>query len=1250
MTTPLTGFYPTQMAINRLLTASATLVCRAMDSDDIATRHNAFTDYTLALIFSATGHRPVIDPVHSMKLFDLERGWILINDKVVHEDRAWRLCALPPIACRQIQHYLDYLPRLAAWLGRNPQHYDARDQVLGLIDGEEACPFFFYLDMSKKDPIQSIRPGEMKDRWEHYWRLPLNFLRHVAATNLSTYPGQARWAQIQLGHTTGTDHPFGVSASEAADEVLAQIGNHTEVCMNSLGWQDLRSAIRFPKHYDAPVLPTTAQLPNKVFGSDRRKLERKKRHTRNSQIVREAMAEAGIENSNLIQLEQLKKAQDHIVRSKTGSQINVCLRLFRRYINRLPGGKKLLKDLDLQRVITIENSPFHETTLTAYQQAEQLRRLFSQQLDRCYNLQEPFDERAQVARIIISAALFGGLASQAFLQTLPQALTRGTYQYKKLLFLDLPVSDDPQGPVFRWFPDAISQALITGLFDQCITSDKHWTPVNVQTPLKKQLEELQIEIPSVKDSWPYLAQTAQALNVLEFPGHIAAILDGRTNAVSIPLQQWVRFQSGKALKNNETSKPSITLISPPLARPAHHPAKKLQKQNRQFLRVLTELLSQADISQPYGNTKRSNAQKKELTRLLDQQFVQQQRDWSQLTLLLVAWCLHLCQHGTRAKKNIAFNTVKKYVPMVARALLPNEIKADFLSMDADDYESLYLDIIETLPPERKDDVAGRLYEFHHFLIQAYSAEELSWACIFRASSGGKVNYFADANIVSEEEYLAIQDTIAKHPDLNVRTKIQYQVLLLLGYRFGLRFSEAFHLQHRDIQQFDDEILLSVRSNIYGDLKTTAAQRIVPLLEKLSGQERTALEQLIQATGSWADADDQAALMASGRNDRTLIDKNEAAAHLSLFIKEITGDAKLRFHHLRHSWATRFYAYHYQGSNPAVTASKSTDNTQWNRFIGLHHTRYPLASIATALGHIDEATTLTSYVHSVDLGVQRPELFSEHKISFKAIAYALGVSHESVRQKARRSRLLIPSKKIPVPNVSLKARPNTVSLGQLTQQSTSVTPWLIEQVLLRARETGHSHEQLAREFFLTAPQLESIFTAASAVEAASGFEFYQIELQYNTNLLLSPSERAVLLQENLKQKSYSRQNDNMLTALKEKHQFIEQLDETDKTSLSDALAAWCITLKNNVNITNDNSHLQKLNYLYNSFLPEVKIELKEAAPYKSPGKNITRRANSYKIIQKPSGLINTSQMLNRILFVTATYFDIKNKQQDSQKGP
>lgn len=1237
----MTGHYPAPRTIERLIDASSLLINKAMDSDDLAVRHNSFIDYVLALVFCATGHRPVIDPIHSQKLFDLERGWILINDKVVHEERAWRISALPPIACEQLQHYLEYLPRLAAWLDCSTQTYPARDQVQGLLNGKESIPFFFYLDTDKKEIIQSITPGQMRDRWLRYWKLPLNFLRHVAASELAISSGQPRLTQIQLGHSAGTDHAFGVAATESVTQVMSEVRDHAENFMQTLGWKALRSPVRMPKNHKLSV-PASLPAPQKLFGSDMRKLRRKKNHVDNSATVRAAIKEITVQDQPLLRLEQLEKIQAEVIASAPSTQRNACLRLLYRFISRLQGGKALLKELAQHRELELEPSPFIADSLAAYQKAEQLRRSFLDYLDVSYDSRTASLDSNRIAEIILSASLFGGLATPQLLQALPKALLNHTYQLNNQLFLDLPLSDKAQSPIFRWFPDQVSQLLIHG-FHTYGAKSKAGLPKadRIQQQLGKLLRTLGTS--SEQNVWQLLSAIAKSVNIMELPGHTCAILDGRIASVSVPLAQWVRVQSGKALETASQEQAS-QLIEPPFAKPINLAAGHTAKQVREFLRQLISILSTAADQQARGNSKRSTVQKKQLEKLLKHNFVENSSQWSQPTMLVIAWALHLCRHGTRAKKNLAFNTIKKYVPMVARALLLIVPEKSFLDLEGDEFESLYLEIIEAQAPNRKEDIAGRLYEFHHFLIQAYAIESPAWCEIFRASGNRTNTYFADANIVSESEYLAVLDAIVGCQQLSIRQRLQYQVMLILGYRFGLRFGEAFRLQYRDIQHFEDVMLITVRNNIYGDLKSSAAQRIVPLLETLRDQEQDALSQLIQSSATHWEANPHAALMTSDSNLKILSDKTKTAAHLNQALKEITGDSRMRYHHLRHSWATRFYALHYSADVPHPLASQSTCWQHWSEFIGLHQTRYPLSSLATALGHLDESTTLASYVHSSDASYSDRALPDGLKISHKATAYALYISHDAAKQKSSRSTLFKLSDVIPQPAISLQPRPTTFTPANLASENNSVTPKIVERILLRARQTGYSANEIAREFLVHVDLVMSVINCAARVEQESGFDFYMVEICYNDKLAIHPDRRKYILRNKQKQKSYKQQDENILRLLDDKHALIENLTDSDKQQLTDALRVWVKTLQGKYNFINDEYSVEALTFLFEKTFPEIDTSARPANTRKLPEKSTIRKEASYQVTRKLGGEITTQQMLDRLMFVLATYVEVLDSEE------
>lgn len=142
-----------------------------------------------------------------------------------------------------------------------------------------------------------------------------------------------------------------------------------------------------------------------------------------------------------------------------------------------------------------------------------------------------------------------------------------------------------------------------------------------------------------------------------------------------------------------------------------------EKDSRVFMRLLRQLINQAASTPSAGNQKLSTTKKRKLEQLIKEDVIPKQKSMPQLAMLLMAWAMHLCKFGTRSKKDIAFSTVDKYVCMVARALLNTMTNIDFLSLGADAYENYYLEILESQPEHRREDVAGRLYEFHCFYLK-----------------------------------------------------------------------------------------------------------------------------------------------------------------------------------------------------------------------------------------------------------------------------------------------------------------------------------------------------------------------------------------------------------------------------------------------------------------------------------------------------------------------------------------------------
>lgn len=1261
----LSGYYPTRESINKLVIETAEKVKIAMQQQNIAVRHNAFTDYTLALLFCATGHRPIQDPIQSQKYFDIEHGWMLICDKVVHEDRAWRIVALPKIACDQLRFYAEYLPRLIGSLAQLKDSNDLIYQLNSLTAGDEKIPYFFYLNEANPTQIINITPSAMLKRWESHWKFPLNFLRHIAATELLHSSKRADLVQIQLGHIVGLSHPFGKTSTESVKSVLEKISPHIEQFMSNLGWKALRSPVRSLSSNFA-AKQTNKTISQMELGHTKRIRAREKRRESAAPIVKKVLKEILGETMRLPNRDEFNQISQEILDQAYEQRLatNHCIKLLERYIRAFKGGKALLRQVERIRELEPEASPFYENSVADYKNTVRIRQSFLDYLNRSANSAIEPTKELRIAEIIFSASLFGGLADQHKLSKLSTSLSISTYQYNKDVFIDIPLKDADEGPVFRWFPDKVSLALILGFYE--LKPQKYSRGKSITSYLKALSNELGLEN---KDTLELLAQIAASGLVFEAPGHISACLSGNITTVSLPLPQWIRFQSSLALqpkpefaldsdieaaiRQNSNNSGSTWLAGIPLSQSKETPT---YAELKEFNTLLSKLFIQSDSLPAEKNISVSKAAKQALVKAIKKDFSSVQvRQWPAMCLAIVSWTVHLCERGTRHTKDIAFSTVRTYVFMVFGALKRIQPTGNYFSFDESSYEELYLRAIESSPENSRLNLAGRLFEFHSYLVDAFAVEEPAWSSVFSGAGQGKQISYADANMVSETEYLYIIETIQADSTLSIRLKAQYIVLFIFGYRFGLRFSEALRIQYRDVQADTSAVCLNVHNSIFGDTKSAAGIRMVPLLEKMTRLETDALQQVLDYSEIHFQTDEQAPLMAEQQGGRNLINRFICARDIGMYLKALTGDNKLRYHHLRHSWATRMYAYHaesnFKNSKKNIIKSSVID-LFWQDFVGEHDCQYPLRSIAAAIGHSSETTTLEYYIHSIGEASHNTINLEDYAISTLAYSYALAINHGTVRARLSRQSLFVISSKIPHPDIKLIKPPKCRIHNQVSQLDCTLSLVETDWLLRRMSETQQDIEQLASQLMLDQNETRKALKLAAQMERESGFEFYRSDFLNKKNLI---DEIYILPLVNFFAEENKRVTDLLLLI----EDTINNLDSLQIDTLKKGLEIWRKTLHNpsKNNVVADQEELEILVESINLIAPSVKHSTITSETYlqnsveESNGESVkkisiplarektkTRKNNRVVVKFKPAADIKTNQSLCRVLFIVGVHLD------------
>lgn len=1119
---PVVGFYPSAKTLQILIAESIHHVENSIrNRASLAERHNAFTDYCLLLLFFSTGHRPILDSFQSIDKFDLEEKWLLICDKVIAEERAWRLVALPTLAAQQITTYLNYLPKLAAWIAQEDSGSSIANEIQRLAFGDNKdMPLFFYLKPDLRS-WQQVKPTDLKSRCNDFWPLPLNFSRRIVANELLERCQRTDWVQIQLGHMDGIDHPLGRTSTQSVRDTLTNIRLHIDAAVEDQGWKLIKAPLRMPGFGPIAHTVLTEEIRRVPLGDKLRSNKRKKQQQVAADLIRNITNGFTKNNPiNNLTSDQFNELIMEIISQSTkeGVSSNRCLRLFYRYISRVARHSGAFYRQARIRTIELEASPFLEESVSEYKELIVIRNKFLLYLDKQGRAEIEPNRATRIAEIIIASALFSGIADQRRLRALHVALSSAIYRLEDYLFVDIPLKKAADRPVFRLFPEPISSELIIGLY---------------KLPIGKRLPGEQSIIGAIKrvlrqagkeSSKPYdtLSKLSSTGLTFEVPGYVASVLQGKNPSVSLPLAPFTRVVTNKSLvipaeDMDQSSTPQKQTWAPDIryATSQPHPGEPAE-----FISTLNEAITTSWKIDLTGNKNPSTKRKQNLSAELRNRF-RNASSWSCLSLCIVSWAAHLCRFGTINLTDLAYSTIDTYVRIVSKPLTKLVKFKDFLSLDDIAFEELYARALLFKPASQRSYLAGRLLEFHHFLVEHYGVEMPDWSALLATTGTKSEQTYADANFVTFEEYQLALKCIKRDNQLTELNKIQYSALVIFGYRFNLRFSEAYHLQYRDIQYDDalNEMYLVIRNDIFGEVKSQAGSRIIPLLENLTDMEREILRGIIAFGYSIFENDPLAPLMAATPESRTLISRDKAAPYLNTLLRQITGDNSLRFHHLRHGWATRTVNYmdatgrmHLSDNSPSFIETFITDDA-WTQFVGTEPNGHPLRSISTAIGHADEFTTVASYVHCIDMVSAKIHAMLSPKITDHASAYCLQAAHATIRRRRSRqhkngNNTLAANKriakKIPTPSVEVKDRTEPCVFSATPYQKQQLSLLELELLLRRYGTTVASVEKISHQLFIDKHSAENSISIAGKIERDSGYTRYGFENRIKDPLLNTSS--------------------------------------------------------------------------------------------------------------------------------------------------
>lgn len=1077
----------------------AMMQCKGAKSvAEIIVAHNYYAGYSFLMLLACTGHRPANPYTFGIQSLDTENGWMIISDKITSPPTRFRLTPLPPLALKQLGNYLVHLRNLSWKLhSENPE---LADKIAMLVEApaHPLIPLFFRLDADLS--VSAIDATAIEKKYG--WPFECNACRHFLATGLRKHGVLSEHIAVLLGHVGAGQFGFGkfsaLSPQAWKEKILPALG----LLLEEQGWASIAGITHLrwtgARESRRRFLPSPTALD--CFAKARKHITETKS---DREIVRQAFDAAKQntppERPREVFLEAFRNeimARSLDAPDRLGERLNFHVRFIRLHRNALnpisiPGWAA-----DMQG----EDSPLAPEMLALANCAgrfrDAARSVFREKLDA--------DLHMDVALVMISSILFGGLLRKNLVEQIPDRLNSGVRWFEGYLWMDF---DDPKsGGVRRWFADPVTALLIARLCtrpEACQAAGGAILRKAIIGLLERMGQGLQ-ENAGV-NSLDGLIEISKAYFTLRLPGLLRAYAVGEVGSASLAEGCWLRLLSGRPLAGGQEEDPGER------ERDSIQPLRQTSrdvKSARAGIRAIFDAIRDAFSASGSGATNRKGARKNSLTKLIGslERIATANPDMPQIVSAVLSWTNHLATEGSVVVRKPAIGTIYSYVTDIARPLVEFCSEVDFFELNEAELTDIYQRVIDYGSKNNRASRANSLRWFHEYCEEEFDITELDWGDVAPGLTSGKAK--VSANLVTFPEYCAAKSLIAHHPQLDMRDRQMHLAALILLYRCGLRLGELLRLTVSDLV-FQGNGIMLVRNGIYGKTKTRAGIRQVPWLGGLSEEEKSVIGQLIEQRRVIADGDPWCALFGVAEESRTL----EVRLHLSRTLTEtlrfVTGDPAIKIHHLRHGAGTSALAL----ALSAGRAGKVAENvSNWfgckeeqdvaSGFRKFHlgqpePTRRIVYAISQALGHTSPRTTCWHYGHLLDISLYEQvaklaplkniEVAGLSGMSQNAIGVAVFKNPDSTPAELALGWLLKDARNLE-PLTRLADQPATAVLPSKAPIQPLTSPKLAHNILMDLSAGFHAG-QVAGRYGREESEIQAINAAARKVEKITGYRAY-----------------------------------------------------------------------------------------------------------------------------------------------------------------
>lgn len=925
------------------------------------TYHNRFAQYVVTALYAATGSRYLKDPFESLSCFNLDRCFVFLNDKSDEGLHDGRVVPLPQKVIAIFREYLTHLEALSRILSNF--NLDLSRNIYALTQTESetsSLPLFFQLDdsLNWRSMSETGLPGS--DLFN--WPLPRNLFRHRFGQQLDRQGVHPEVIDGWMGHAERQAASYGDYSPRCRQTDTEKYPQELDAIFSSLRFELIESKVSSTRLLAASLSINPSPIQSRLFGERLRKQQR-------TRALKKAIHSA-------------RKDIDDFLGNKSLSDLNE--EDLSKLVNRM-----LLRDggvghhfaavrFSVLKKRVLKESPeqnHHIRKRPAATQREHvvLNRSVAKASSLIPQLQQWAQEisTTRSCRSKIEAAIIGTLllciekrvSYQRMLLDIISGQNYRLIQFKRQSFIEYSEeleSDNPYCPVQRHEINYQTATLLSYALERKKTLDL------TNLPQSSELESLcmLIQVPSDIAPTELISKVALVIeqaNLFELPGMVAAVLAGRVLSTSLPIQDHLRIlekhpKSYPSEITGQESADQTELVKILSGRQLEKDDSKIKENTKEF-----RLAIQRGLNNYQPSTARTVAKNiEEICQTFEGKV-------SSAILLVGHWLVSVIRRGKgRGKKFIplAESTVRTYFGSLMTPFEKLAYNADLISLDEESVTNLYNQMLQyrMIKAQQVGYFGDRLVAFHRWASHAGVAE-VDWSELNLASDRRVVR----PGILTEQDYLnALRRIQHTYPDYDQHLMLSF--VLIMSYRFGLRFNEATGLQGKDLCEYRGQQWVLVRNNRFRTLKSNNSRRVVPLLFNLTKDENAVIEKVITRLQMLAGADKNQPLLAEIKNGKIVQSSMIGLISPALIgvIREVTGNPNLVLHHCRHAFHNRAAAI-LLGIRSSLTEKLLTDVDQQSFkeiVLGPQNElsrRCPMA-LARLMGHRYPSTGMSSYNH------------------------------------------------------------------------------------------------------------------------------------------------------------------------------------------------------------------------------------------------------------------------------------------------